>query len=100
MVDDPFAEGKSLKRTKVEAHEVIHCSLVKKFDPAKCPGICEHHGHVLVVPEFGRIYLAEVLFQYGRKTITMLRVELGSPSSGNVAAGQADSNGRPPGGGG
>jgi hypothetical protein len=84
----------------VEAHGIICCSIVKEVKPAKCPGIISHghHGHVLVVPEFGKIFLAEVVFQHGCKTLTMLRVDLGSPSSGGVTAGQANSNGRPPGG--
>src|SRR5579859_766982 len=97
MTDDPF-EPRKLP-AKVEAHEVVRCSLVKELQPPKCPGIVSHGhcGHVLVVPEFGQIYLAEVQFEHGRKTLRMLRVELGSPNGGTLIVAEADSNGRPPG---
>jgi|SRR5215470_7544844 len=96
MADDPFEPGKLPK--KVEAHEDIRCSLVKELQPKTCPGIMRrgHCGHVLVVPEFGKVYLAEIHFEHGRKTLTMLRVELGSPNGGNLIVAQAESNGRPP----
>ena len=96
MTDDPFKPGKL--PAQVEAHEVVRCSLVKDIHPAKCPGIKRHghHGHVLVVPEFGTVYLAELRFEMGRKNLRMIRVELGSPNGGGVIVAEADSNGRPP----
>lgn len=100
MVDDPFSKNNAATKKEIEPHGSIHCSLVKKFAPAKCPGIFDCHGHVLEVEEFGKIYLAEVLLQRGSKTITMLRVELGSPNGGGFTGAQASGNGLPPGGGG
>ena len=99
MADNPFDLGKL--PNKIEAHGVVCCSLVKEILPAKCPGIVRygHHGHILVVTEFGKIHLGEIVFQHGRKTLTMIRIELGSPNGGGVTAAQADSNGRPPSGG-
>ena len=99
MVDDPFSRGKKTSR-KVATHGSIHCSLVKKFEPEECPGIFTCHGYVLEVEEFGKIYLAEVLVTHRCKTLTMLRVELGSPSGGGFTGPQGSSNGLPPGGGG
>jgi hypothetical protein len=95
MAEDSF-DGKKLPKT-IEAHGVVYCSLVKDIQPAKCPGIVRHGhcGHVLEVPEFGKIHLAEILFQYGRKTLTMVRVELGSPNGGGLTVAAADSNGSP-----
>ena len=83
---------------KIEPHGVICCSLVKEIKPPKCHGIKRmgHNGHVLVVPEFGKIYLAELLIYHGTKTLTMLRFELGSPNAGGGTAGQSGTNGRPP----
>ena len=99
MSDDPFKPGNLPK--KIDVNGVVRCSLVKEFKPGKCPGVEHrgHHGHVLVVPEFGAIHLAEVVFEHGRKILTMLRIELGSPNGGGTTVVQADSNGRPPSGG-
>ena len=98
MTGDPFGRGRM--QDEVKAHGIICCSFVKELHMSKCPGIKHHghNGHVLVVPEFGAIYLAEVMLEHGRKTLTMLRVELGSPNGGGVTAAQATTNGRPPGG--
>ena len=97
MTDDPF-EPRKLP-AKVEAHEVVRCSLVKELHPAACPGIVRHGhcGHVLVVPEFGQIHLAEIQLEHGRKTLRMLRIELGSPNGGTLILAEGSSNGRPPG---
>jgi len=102
MAHAPVAPGESPKKlpAKVEKHGVVRCSMVKELQPEKCPGIVRHghYGHVLVVPDFGKIHLAEILFEYGRKTLTMLRIELGSPNGGALTVTEATSNGRPPGG--
>jgi hypothetical protein len=97
MAENPI--GKSKLPNKIEPHGVISCSLVKELKPEKCHGITRlgHHGHVLVVPEFGRIHLAELVLTHGSKTLTMIRVELGSPNGGVVTASQSGNNGRPPG---
>jgi hypothetical protein len=97
MADSPLGLWKLPKR--IEPHGVICCSLVKTLKPAKCPGVehLGHHGHVLVVPEFGKIHLAELMITHGSKTLTMIRFELGSPNGGGGTAGQSGTNGRPPG---
>jgi hypothetical protein len=96
MAEDPFDPGKL--PGKIEAHGIIRCSLVKELRSPKCPGIeyCGHHGHVLVIPEFGKVFLAEVMLEHARKRLTMLRMELGSPQGGGGTVGEGDSNGRPP----
>jgi hypothetical protein len=77
---------------------IIHCTLVKELHPPKCCGVTHygHRGHVLVVPEFGKVYLAELMLQHARKRLTMIRIELGSPQGGGSTGGEADSNGIPP----
>lgn len=65
----------------------------KKFIP---PGVEQIGRHAYHVVDFGDIFLAEVLCQHGRKTLTMLRVELGSPNGGGFIVVEADSNGEPP----
>jgi hypothetical protein len=65
----------------------------KKFIPSGVEPIGRHAYHVV---DFGDVFLAEVLCQHGRKTLTMLRVELGSPNGGGFIVVEADSNGWPP----
>ncbi|HVM74291.1 MAG TPA: choice-of-anchor P family protein [Candidatus Saccharimonadales bacterium] len=99
MAESPFGAWKLPK--KIEPQGVIVCSLVKELKPEKCPGIKQHghHGHVLEIPEFGKVYLAELVQTHGTKTLTMIRFELGSPNGGGGSSGQSGTNGRPPSGG-
>jgi hypothetical protein len=96
MAENFFEPGKLPKRIEIDG--VMRCSLVKKVSPGEFTAIERHGrcGHIFVIPEFGKVHLAEVLFEHGRKILTMLRLELGSPIDGDVEVVEADSNGRPP----
>lgn len=100
---------------------VVHCSLVKhiwlanrgallhdlagpeepKDEDGKplrrkhCHGV-ERRGNMLKVEEFGTIHLAEIVFEHGRKTVEMLRIDLGSPNGGSFSGPGGSTNGRPP----
>ena len=76
-------------------HGAILCSIVdvKKLE-TDCPGL-KRKGHCLLIPKFGKLFLGEILMQHGRRTLTMLRFELGSPISGDGTIVQLDSNGQP-----
>lgn len=94
--------GAKLDEKQPEGHGALLCSIVKdvKFkcldeDEKVCPGVTRSGRHRLHVREFGNVYLGEVLFQRGQKTLTMLRIELGSPHGAGLTVVQADSNGRP-----
>jgi hypothetical protein len=91
MALDPYRTGKAQETPPV--HGVVLCSLVKEIKTA-CPGV-EHRGHEIVVPEFGRIFVAEVIAEHSRRTLTMLRLELGSPTSGPITVAEAQGNGKP-----
>ena len=94
---------------------VVYCSLVKHLWLSQCGSLLEdaaggappdvkvkrchgvkRSGHTLKVEEFGTIHLAEILFEHGRKTVTMMRVELGSPNGGLLTLVEGSTNGRPP----
>jgi hypothetical protein len=62
----------------------------------KHPGVERLGRHAYHVVDFGKIFLGEVLCQHGRKTLTMLRVELGCPNGGSFIAAEGSSNGWPP----
>jgi hypothetical protein len=73
--------------------QVAICSLVEKID-TKLKGV-DLKQHVIKVENFGRIFLAEIFAEPGTRTLTMLRLELGSPHVGDVTAGETTTNGQP-----
>jgi len=62
----------------------------------KHAGVQRLGRHAYYVVDFGKIFLGEILCQHGRKTLTMLRVELGSPNGGSFNVVEGTSNGWPP----
>jgi hypothetical protein len=88
-------------------HGPLLCSVVKQvhFKDPTCgkrddkfthPGVELIGRHALRVVEFGDVFFSEVLCQHARKTLTMLRVELGSPNGGGFVAAETIVNGWPP----
>jgi len=90
IAEDPFQTGEKLK--EIKPNGVILCSCVKEME-TDCPGV-ERVGHCFIVPGFGKVFLGEVVIRYGERTLTMVRLELGSAVSGSGTAVQAFSDGR------
>jgi hypothetical protein len=76
-----------------EDRQVAICSLVEKIE-TKLKGV-DLKQHLIEVKNFGKIFLAEVLAEPGTRTLTMLRLELGSPHVADITAAQATTNGQP-----
>jgi len=91
MAEDPFLTGQT--RKSPNSHGSVHCSLVKSMT-TKCPGV-KRRGHVFEVPQFGNVYVAEIIAEHSRRTLTMLRVELGCPVGGSIITAQVQGNGWP-----
>jgi len=91
MAADPFVTTQP--RVPVDPRGVFLCSLVKEMK-IDCPGV-KSVGHAFEVPEFGRVYIGEVLAQYRKRTVTMLRFDLGCPLVGGVTTAQVVGNGHP-----
>jgi hypothetical protein len=91
MAADPFVTTQP--NVPVDPRGVLLCSLVKdmKID---CSGVTTV-GHAFDVPQFGRVYIGEVLAQYRKRTVTMLRFDLGCPVVGTMMSAQAGGNGHP-----
>jgi hypothetical protein len=87
------ASLKKSGRIADESNGVVVCSLVKNVD-IKCPGV-EVDGHVITVPQFGKIVLAELVSSHASKLICMIRFELGSPQSAQLLASGGGVNGTP-----
>jgi hypothetical protein len=74
----------------------VKCTIVQDiaWDGAPHP-TAEIHGHVVRVPNFGKVYFGEMLVNdYGRH-ITMVRFQLGSDDGGDVSAASGETNGVP-----
>jgi hypothetical protein len=72
---------------------VAVCSLVEKIE-TKLKGV-DAKRHLIEVPNFGKIFLAEIYAEPGTRTLTMLRLELGSPHVAEITAAESRTNGRP-----
>ena len=68
----------------------VLCSIVKETD-GEFPG--RPFGNVFEVPEFGRVFLGELLVDCQSYQLTMVRLEMGCVGQGNVAAAVAKGNG-------
>jgi hypothetical protein len=72
---------------------VAVCSLVERID-TDLPDV-DPRRHIFTVPNFGKISLAEVFAERGRRVLTMIRLELGSPHVANLTVTEASTNGQP-----
>jgi len=73
-----------------ESKGIVPCSVVKSV---KGGNGFQTFNHVLVIPDFGKLFLGELLLQKYARRLTMMRFELGSPVGGQVTVAGADSNG-------
>ncbi len=68
------------------------CSLVQEVD-VDAP--VESFSHMLRIPDFGNVFLGELLVTRFSAHLTMLRVEMGCMADGDLSACSVYSNGRP-----
>jgi len=73
-----------------EEGQCVLCSLVDGLDGA-VPGTS--FGHAVEIPDFGRIFLGELLVCPGSVQFSLIRAELGCAVHGHVSAGMASGNG-------
>jgi hypothetical protein len=78
----------------VESRGIIHSTIVRsiRWRGKPFPG-STIDGHVVTIPEFGRIYFGELLISRDSRSLTMVRLELGSPWGGDAALVWVDDNG-------
>jgi len=68
----------------------VLCSIVKEIR-GKFPG--KHYHNIIEIPEFGKIFLGELVVDYGSFQLIMVRMELGSPTEACVSAAVGKANG-------
>ena len=93
-------------QASAQRQDSLKCSLIKRV--TRAPGI--PFGHVIDVPHFGKIFLAELTLKRKKNGrpgpeqyafhLTMIRLELGCPVQGTSCIVTAESNGQGSGGGG
>jgi hypothetical protein len=77
---------------EIDSRGHLLCSLVKEIRGGEPE---DTFGHVIHVPGFGNIFLAEVTVAEGVFHLTMVRAEMGCASSGTVSMAAARTNGLP-----
>jgi hypothetical protein len=84
-----------------EANGTVKCTIVQeiRWDGPPHP-TATIHGHVVKVPNFGKIYFGEMFLTGESRRLTMVRFQLGSADGGEVSAAEGETNGTiwPPGG--
>lgn len=70
------------------------CTLVDRIETTLVD-VVKEGDHVLVLPGFGKITVAEIFAVQGSRTLTMLHLELGSPQTANLTIAEDGTNGRP-----
>ena len=88
-----IAKDKESGRITGQNERVVICSLVEKIE-TDLPGV-DPRQHVIKVPNFGKISIAEIFAEPGTRTLTMLRLELGSPHVATLTAAETRTNGQP-----
>ena len=89
--DDLAKSGKMVALDK--NRQVGICSLVEKIE-TRLKGV-DVKRHLIEVKDFGKIFLAEIFAYPGTRTLTMLRLELGSPHVADITAAETGTNGQP-----
>jgi hypothetical protein len=87
--DEGLLDAKSLAK-QGEAAKVT-CSLV---DHIKDPAPEGSFGHVIDVPHFGKVFLAELVVNHNSFDLTMIRMELGCVADGTVSVVAMNVNGK------
>ena len=77
-----------------EADGTVKCTIVEDIhwdgDPHPTATI---HGHVVRVPNFGKIYFGEMFITKASRRLTMVRFQLGSDDGGEVTVAEGENNG-------
>jgi hypothetical protein len=81
--------------SKSKSNGVLHTSLIKQVRPVGTGNSAEElpYAYAIHIPHVGNLYLGELFSSADTKRLTMLRVELGSPFAGVVAAAEPVTNG-------
>jgi hypothetical protein len=88
-----YADAGNNTEDEISKRGSLLCSVVEGIETAggSLPGA--QVGHAIHIPDFGRIFLAELIVGHHSFDLTMIRLELGCPVSGTVSVAQSSSSG-------
>jgi hypothetical protein len=98
----PHKEGLEEVTEFPEANGIVKCTIVQNLEWIDRPHpAAKIYGHVVEVPDFGKIYFGEMFVTGESRRLTLLRVQLGSPVGGELICcdGEDNGSGFPPAGG-
>jgi hypothetical protein len=104
IAKDPFRTGKDLEPQGDTG--AFLCSLIKGEIQVDVPGV-QTVGHAIIIPDFGTIYLAEMMISHAQRTFSMIRFDLDATvkvrgsdvvvkATGSVACGTTNGKQYPP----
>jgi len=81
-------------RAQPESNGIIYSTLVERMEWEGRPHpSATIEGNALIIPDFGTAYFGELLTTDVSRRLTMVRMQLGSPVGGDVAASEVETNG-------
>src|SRR5215469_2626590 len=110
-VDYSKIQDQAQKAKKDDDWDGITCSLVEHVEikdisvkaadgqSIQIPPPARAFGHVIHIPDFGNIFLAELTVKHNSYNLTMIRLEMGCLASGSASVANANVNGKGVGGG-
>ena len=92
----PHKEGLEKVTGFPEAAGTVKCTIVESITwDGKPHPKAKIYGHVVEVPNFGKIYFGEMFITGNSRRLTMVRLQLGSPVGGELIALDGETNGQP-----
>lgn len=90
-----FSTGAKTRGNRLpESNGLVYCTLVESMEwDGKPHPDATIEGHVLTIPDFGKVYFGEMFISDFSRRLTMVRIALGSPIGGDMAMGEVETNG-------
>jgi hypothetical protein len=90
----PHKEGLEKVTSFPEVNGIVKVTIVQSLEWVGKPHpTATIHGHVVEVPNFGKLYFGEMFITGDSRRLTMVRFQLGSPVGGEVVACDGETNG-------
>jgi hypothetical protein len=85
-------QGFDQQRKAADLKETVLCSFVQKVNGIEGAEI-DNWGPIIRIPQFGTLYLGEVICCTGHRRVNMFRLQLGSPDCAGITGGGGGGNG-------